>query len=138
MTRPVDRSRRRMSRDEAGALGLEFGIAVPILIALMLGIVQFGLVLGANGSMRDAMGEGLRLAKVDFDATEAEVTARTRAAFIGGKVSAIESLTFARSVDANGAKLGTMTMTYTVQPWIPFVPLDPIVMSETKTIYLPS
>ena len=127
-----------MRHDEAGSLGMEFGIAVPVLLALMLGIIQFGLVLGANGSMRDAMGEGLRLAKVDFTATDAEVIAHTEEAFIGGKVSDIQSLSFARSIDSNGAKLGTLTMTYAVQPWIPFVPLDPIVLSETKTIYLPS
>ena len=130
--------RRKLLRDREGSLGMEFGIAVPVLLALMLGIIQFGLVLGANGSMRDAMGEGLRLAKVDFGATETEVLDRTRKAFIGGKVSDIQALSFARSTAANGAKLGTMTMTYAVQPWIPFVPLDPIVLTETKTVYLPS
>ena len=127
----------RLRRDERGALGLEFGIAIPILVALMLGVLQFALVLGASGSMRDAMGEGLRLAKVNRTATADQVTARARSRFDWGELSDIQTLTFSRTTQSNGIQLGTMTMTYAMQPVIPFVPLPSIQLTETKTIYLP-
>ena len=127
-----------MMKDTKGSVGLEFGIAIPVLAALMIGVLQFALVLSASGSMRHAMGEGLRLAKVNPSATTTAVLDQTRAQFVGGNVSNITALTFTRSTQTNGAQVGAMTMTYAMQPVIPFVPLPAITLTETKTVYLPS
>lgn len=126
-----------LRRDQNGSVGFEIAMALPILIALMIGILQVGMVLAANGAMRNALGEGLRLAKVDPTATETQVLTRTRQALVGVEASAIDTLTFDRAV-TNNVRRGTITLTITLNPIIPFAPIPPIVLTETKQIYLPN
>ena len=127
----------KLRRSTHGAIGLEFGLAIPILVVLMIGILQYGLVLNANGSMRNAMGEGLRLAKVNPAATDSQVLNRTRSTLVGVDPAAVTTLTFVRGTSSN-AQTGTMTMQVTLTPIIPFAPISPIVLSQTKRVYLPS
>lgn len=128
---------RRMLSDTRGSMGLEFAIALPILVTMIIGVLQFGLVLNANGAMRNAMGEGLRLAKVNPAATTTQVTDRTKANLVGVDHAFITTLTFNRGV-TNNVPTGTMTMTITMNPIIPFAPIPPIVLTETKRVYLQS
>ncbi|MBX7496533.1 pilus assembly protein [Qipengyuania sp. 6B39] len=127
---------RRLVADSRGSMGLEFALAIPILVALIIGVLQFGLVLNANGSMRHAMGEGLRLAKVDPTASDSAVLTRTRQQLVGVDPNGVTSLTFARGT-ANNVRTGTMTMTVQLTPVIPFAPIPPIVLTQTKKVYLP-
>ena len=52
------------SRDR-GAAAVEFALVVPILLALMLGIVDYGLWFGDSLSVRQGVREGARQAAVD-------------------------------------------------------------------------
>ena len=61
--------------DKRGAVIIETAFALPVLILLMIGMLQFGLVLQASGAMRNAIGQGIRFAKVNPNATETEVLA---------------------------------------------------------------
>ena len=124
-------------QDKRGSMGLEFGLALPILVTMIIGVLQFGLVLNANGAMRNAMGEGLRLAKVNPSATSSQVTQRTKDTLIGVDHQGIQTLTFSRST-VNNLSTGTMTMTIKLTPVIPFAPIPPIVLTQTKKIYLQS
>lgn len=128
---------RRIHTDDRGSVGLEFGIAIPILVALIIGVLQFGLVLNANGAMRHAMGEGLRLAKVDPGATDTEVTDLVKAQLLGVNQTGIQTLTFNRAT-TNNIDQGTLTLTLRLTPVIPFAAIPPITLTETKTIYLPN
>ena len=133
----MTRFAQRLRRDETGSYAIEFAIALPILIVLMIGILNFALVFNANGSMRNAMGEGLRLAKVDPTATDTAVIARARSTLVGVDPNAVQTLTFSRGT-SNNTETGTMTMSITLRPIIPFALIPPITITETKRIYLPS
>lgn len=50
------------SRDERGAAAIEMAIALPVIIVMLWGIFQIGLVFQANAGMQHALGEGARLA----------------------------------------------------------------------------
>lgn len=128
---------KRLLSDTRGSLGLEFGLALPILVTLIIGVLQFGLILNANGAMRNAMGEGLRLAKVNPSATSAEVKQRTKDTLVGVDRNGITTLVFARAT-INGVSRGTMVMTIKMTPVIPFAPIPPIELTQTKTVYLQS
>ena len=127
---------RALKRDEQGSLGFEFAIALPILVTLMLGILQFAMVLHASGAMRNAMGEGLRLAKVNPSATTTEVTDETKDEFVGVAHSGIKRLIFTRGTATNGASYGRMVMEYELTPLLPFAPIPPIKIIEQKQVYL--
>lgn len=128
---------KRLFADRRGSFGMEFGLALPILVTLIIGVLQFGLILNANGAMRNAMGEGLRLAKVNPSATSTQVIQRTKDTLVGVNHNGITTLTFARSTSGNVA-MGTMTMTIKLTPVIPFAPIPPIELTQTKKVYLQS
>ena len=123
--------------NQRGSMGLEFGLALPILVAMIIGVLQFGLVLNANGAMRNAMGEGLRLAKVNPSATTDQVKQRTKDTLIGVDHNGITRLTFSRST-VNNLSTGEMSMTIKLTPVIPFAPIPPIELTQTKKVYLQS
>lgn len=126
-----------LKRDDRGVTAIEFSIAIPVLVILMLGILQFGMVLSANGAMRNALGEGLRLAKINPAATEDEVLKRTRYSLIGVDPAAISALSFERG-EADHVQYGKISLTIKLNPIIPFVPLPPITLSQSKRVFLPS
>ena len=127
---------RRLGRDTTGSLGFEFAIAMPILVTLMLGVLQFGMALHAAGAMRNAMGEGLRLYKVDRTVTATEVYAETKDELVGVDQKGIDKMVFTTGTAANGASYGKMVMKYTLEPLMPFAPIPDIVLIEEKYIYL--
>lgn len=126
----------RLSRDDRGSLGFEFALAMPILVTLMLGILQFGMALHASGAMRNAMGEGLRLYKVDRSVTATEVYAETKDELVGVDQKGIQSLVFTSGTAANGASYGKLVMKYTLEPLLPFAPVPDIELVEEKYVYL--
>ena len=51
-----------LKRDENGAAAIEMALALPILVAMIYGLFQVGLLYQANAGMQHALGEGARLA----------------------------------------------------------------------------
>lgn len=124
-------------KDIRGAAVIEFAFALPTIAIIMMGILQMGLVLHASGGMRYALAEGIRFARVNPQATSAQVEGRARAALLGIDRNGITSLTFVRGTSSGGASFGRMAMRYEIAVAIPFVSLPPFVLNETKTTYLP-
>ena len=51
-----------LRRDDRGAAAIEMAIALPVLIAMIYGLFQVGLLYQANAGMQHALGEGARVA----------------------------------------------------------------------------
>lgn len=56
----------RKRQGENGATLVEFALALPLLLALLLGIVEFGWMFGRNVDVGHAARESVRLAAVNF------------------------------------------------------------------------
>jgi hypothetical protein len=54
----------KQCRDEGGAVALEFAIVVPLLLVLIIGMLEFGLMYQAQLAVTHAAREGARLAAV--------------------------------------------------------------------------
>ena len=67
----------RRRRDERGAEMVEFALVVVLLIALLYGIISYGLILAAQSTITQAAADGARAGIV---ATNAISTAQTQAA----------------------------------------------------------
>ena len=126
----------RLGRSQEGSFAFEFAIALPVLVTLMLGVLQFGMALHAGGAMRNAMGAGLRLAKVDTESTADDVYQETRDQFVGVDHDGIKKLTFTSGTDANGVSWAKLEMQYQMDLLLPFAPIPPIVLTEEKQVYL--
>lgn len=51
-----------LKRDESGAAAIEMALALPVLVSMIYGLFQIGLLYQANAGMQHALGEGARLA----------------------------------------------------------------------------
>ena len=128
---------RRILKDERGATVLEFALALPVLATLMIGILQFGIVMHTSGGIRHAMGEGLRYAKVNPSATAAQVEQHARNALVGIDNGGLTAVSFTRGTQ-DGAEYGRLTISYRAEPVVPFIPDQVINLSRTKQVYLPN
>ncbi|MCB2086490.1 MAG: pilus assembly protein [Sphingomonadaceae bacterium] len=127
---------RRLLRNRAGSSTVDFAFALPVLVTLMLGMVQMGVSLHASGALRHAATEGVRLAKVDPDATETEVLTRVKSELAAMDADKITTLKFEHGT-TNGADYGKVTVGYRVDPLIPLLPVPSINLSEEKQVWLP-
>lgn len=137
MTRKTPQRIPSLNEDERGATIVEFALALPLLATMMIGILQYALVLHASGAVRHALGEGIRYAKVYPEASEADVLTKTRNSMQGIDPSGIGALAFTRGV-ANNSRYGRLEVSYTLKPIIPFVAIPAIVIDESRQAYLPS
>ncbi len=58
-------------RDERGVTAVEFGLIVPILLILVLGIIEFGHAFQVQGTLSSAAREGARRMALQNDPSEA-------------------------------------------------------------------
>ena len=49
-----------LRRDQDGAAAVEMALALPVLVSMIYGIFQVGLLYQANAGMQHALGEGAR------------------------------------------------------------------------------
>jgi Flp pilus assembly protein TadG len=68
-------SRRRL-RDERGASAVEFALIVPLLIALVVGIIEFGHAFQVQGQLSAAAREGVRAMALQNDPAAARAAVR--------------------------------------------------------------
>lgn len=127
---------RTLARSLRGSTTVDFAFALPVLALLMIATLQVGQTLHAKGSLRHALGEGVRLAKVNPAATQADVFAKVKAELSTLNPARVSNLTFTRGT-ASGARTATITVSYTTEANYPVISF-PVTLTETKTVYLPS
>lgn len=127
----------RLASDAGAAAAIEAAFALPILILIMIGSLQLGMILHASAGMRHAVGEGIRFARVYPNATEAEILQRVRQSFSGIAPANVTALSATRGEMANKARFARITMRYRADTVVPFIPLPPILLEEEKTTWLP-
>ncbi|WP_460796393.1 TadE/TadG family type IV pilus assembly protein [Nocardioides pacificus] len=113
-------------RDQRGSAVVDFVLVMVVLIPLVLGILQVGLVLHVRNTLTSAASEGARHAGT-LDAGPAEGVARTRAEIAGALSDRYASDVSARSAAVDGAPGVVVTVRATVPPlglWGPGVPLE--------------
>ena len=71
---------REKLRDERGASAVEFGLILPLLLVLVLGIVEFGHAFQVQGTLSAAAREGVRAMALRNDPVEARDVVRNAAA----------------------------------------------------------
>ncbi|MFD2092072.1 TadE/TadG family type IV pilus assembly protein [Blastococcus deserti] len=66
-------------RSESGATAVEFALIVPLLIALVIGIAEFGRAFQVQGTLSAAAREGVRLMALQNDQAAARAAVRAAA-----------------------------------------------------------
>lgn len=85
------REARRMRgnrRVDSGASAVEFALVMPMVILLVLGALDFGLLLQARAQAANAAREGVRFAALGYKAAEVEKIAQNSVTGVSGTVQA--------------------------------------------------
>jgi Flp pilus assembly protein TadG len=123
---------KRLIRDERGAELIEFAAAFLMLLILMCGIFDFGLLLQRYEVLTNAAREGARLAALP-GYTEADVIGRVNAylSATGVPAGAVTTLTFAPAT-AGGRTFNVATVTITYVHGLDFV--GPLMGLDSATL----
>ncbi|HUE79053.1 MAG TPA: TadE/TadG family type IV pilus assembly protein [Sphingomicrobium sp.] len=129
---------RILRRSERGAAAMEFALAVPVLIMLIWGIFQVGLLFWASAGMQHALGEGARFATLCINPsptcanpTDAQIQAR-----ISSSVWGTNNGAFTVSPPTSGAGFKTLTVSYTAPTNFLFMSGPTVTLSQSKKVYI--
>jgi Flp pilus assembly protein TadG len=132
-----------LRRCQRGAAAVEFAIAVPVLVVMIYGIFQIGLIFQANAGMQHALGEGARMATL-CTPVGSTCTSPSNTAIVN-KMTAKE---FGTNIGSFGTPTAVdpgstvcdfcrdLTITYTVTPSFLFFNGPAITLTRTKRVYI--
>ena len=130
-------------RCQRGAAAIEFAIAVPVLVVMIYGIFQLGLIFQANAGMQHALGEGARMATLCIPSgnacsspTDTEIVAKMTATKFGTNIGSFGTPTSADPGSSVCTFCRDLTITYTVTPNFLFFSAPAITLTRTKRVYI--
>jgi hypothetical protein len=127
---------RTVKHDRSGVAAVEFALVAPILIGLIFGIWNTGVVLYADNSIRDAVEAGARQATIFPRPTEAQLRQRINDRYFGPQnQGAVAGPTFTYGT-RNSAPIVTIAMSYTHQINVPFMPVRTVTLAHQRTVYM--
>ncbi|PRY67504.1 TadE-like protein [Glaciihabitans tibetensis] len=100
-----------MFRSEDGAVAVEFALLLPILVAMLIGIMEFGLVYNAQITLTNAAREGVRTVAIENDQTAARADVRAAAVVLDPAVADAD-IRFTPTGTCAAGVTATVTITY--------------------------
>jgi Flp pilus assembly protein TadG len=98
-------------RSEDGAVAVEFALLLPLLVALLLGIMEFGLLYNAQITLTNAAREGVRTVAIENDQAAARNHVRAAAIVLDPAVSNTD-IGFSPTGTCVAGVTATVTITY--------------------------
>ena len=111
---------RRLRRNSDGTAAIEFGLTLPLLLIVLVGILDYGQIHFTRLTMTNAAREGARVG-VTMPETEAQAAAvaATTSYLAQAGVTAVVTATVPSQTDP------TVTVTVTIDPYTPLIGLVP-------------
>ena len=119
--------------DRKGSAAIEFVVAIPILVLMIWGIFQIGILYQANAGMQHALGEGARLATVWPTRTDSEIQSKITSAKFG---LANGTWGTPQITTDTTAKTKTISVTYSQPTDFLFFQGPTVTLSASKVVYL--
>jgi hypothetical protein len=127
-----------LRRDERGVAATEMALALPVLVTMIYGVFQVGLLYQANAGMQHALGEGARFATLCVQSggtcippTDPAIKSRMTAKLFGRGDG---TFTVADPVPGTGYR--DLQVTYTKRMNFIFFPGPTITLNRTKRAYV--
>lgn len=111
---------RRLWRNADGTAALEFGLVLPLLLVVLLGIVDYGHIYFTRLTMSNAAREGARVG-VTLPEAEAQTAAVAAAQSYLSRAGVSAAVAASAPSDSNP----TVTVTITIDPFDPLIGLVP-------------
>lgn len=132
-------------RDGRGAVTVEFALIGPVLIAMMLGVLQFGLGMQNYNALRSASADVARYAVVNYQTsnklTDSQLQNYMRSVATRSPYNLIDkrlevSIANATTQRVTGATEKTITLSYTIPTMLSFVGIDDIPLTYSRPVFL--
>jgi len=137
------RFRKPLRRDEQGAAAIEMAIALPVLLVMIYGIFQVGLVFQANAGTQHALGEGARYATLCTPTStgcnspsDSAVVTRMSSKVFGMNIGTFSTPTVTTPATTDCTHCKDLQVSYTVTPSYLFFSGPPITLTRSKRVYL--
>lgn len=127
---------RKLARNEQGASAIEFAVAAPILILLIVGMIQLGIVFYANAGLQQAVEAGARYATIYPVPSDSEIQTTALDSGFGMKASNITGPTIVHGT-TNGVSYIDLSMSYQLPLNFGLFETPPITLSYTRRAYQP-
>ncbi|MBB1024485.1 MULTISPECIES: TadE/TadG family type IV pilus assembly protein [unclassified Dietzia] len=124
----------RTSSDR-GAAALEFALVVPVLLALVLGIIEFGRAYNIQTTLSNAARDGVRVMALENSVTAARTATRNSANTLDltrATISVTPTSCAATATTPPGT--ATVTITYPLELLSGFLPIDDFTLTGRGTM----
>lgn len=132
-----------LRRDQQGAAAIEMAISLPVLLVMIYGIFQVGLIFQANAGMQHALGEGARYASLCVPTSDActapadsAIVTRMQGKLFGMNIGSFGTPTVTTPGTSVCTNCRNLTVTYSVTPNFLFFNGPAINLTRTKRVYL--
>ena len=132
-----------LRRETEGAAAIEFAIALPVLLVLIYGIFQVGLVFQANAGMQHALGEGARYATLCVPTStgcntpsDTAIVTRMSSKLFGMNIGTFGAPSVTTPASTTCTFCRDLTVTYTVTPNYLFFSGPAVSLSRSKRVYI--
>jgi Flp pilus assembly protein TadG len=129
------RIRRKLAADARGIAATEFAIVAPVLILLIVGMAQLGILFMANAGLRNALAAGARYATIYPMPSDTALQQRIRDTRFGLKDSQMQTPTIVHGI-VNGANYVDISVTYSVPMNFVFFQLSPVQLTQTRRAFV--
>lgn len=126
---------KRLLRDSRAAGAVEFALAAPVFIMMVIGVVQLGTLFFANAGLRNAVGHGARYATIYPRPSTEDIKSKVQAHKFGLKPQYLTApeITYGK---ADGADYAVITISYDVPLDFIFFEVPPVRLTETRRVFV--
>ena len=129
------RRRRSLAENADGVAVTEFAMVLPVLLGLIIGATQLGLLFFANADLRNAVAAGARLAAIYPRPDDAAIVARINSSITRLDTHLVEGPNVVRGRDANGRDYADIEMSYAVPLDFIVYRTPPVTLVATRRVY---
>ena len=123
-----------IGRSARGGAAIEFALAIPILLTMVIGAAQLGIMFFANAGLKNAVGEGARYATTFPQPTPEQIIERIKARRYGLDPAYVSEPTVA-TCTSNGRPCLDIEMSYSAPFDFIFVQTPDITLVERRRVF---
>jgi Flp pilus assembly pilin Flp len=125
----------KLRRDKRGVSATEFALILPLLIVMIVGIAQMGILYFAHAGLRNLVAEGARFASISPRPTDAAIKARINQGGFGLEPAHLSQPTITYG-NTSGNDWADITVNYTVRLDFIFWAPAPFQIRETRRVFI--
>lgn len=126
---------RTLARDHRGVSAVEFALIAPVLLLMIVGLAQLGVLFMANAGLRNAVAEGARYATIYPRPSNAQIRQRIADSRFGLDPRYLGTPEISYGI-ADGANYADITVRYSVPLDFVFFTVPGVTLTEARRAFI--